>query len=54
MIVIGAVLLVIAVVCIILGVAIQAVNFLLWIGAGLILVGAAVLIYERVSGRRLP
>jgi membrane-bound ClpP family serine protease len=54
MIVIGAALLVIAVICIILGVAVQAVNFLLWVGVALIVIGAIVLVYQRVSGRNLP
>jgi mannose/fructose/N-acetylgalactosamine-specific phosphotransferase system component IIC len=53
-IVIGAMLLVIAAVCFILGFALQAASVLLWVGVGLVVVGAAVLVYERLSHKRLP
>lgn len=54
MIIIGAALLVIALVFIVLGFALQAAQILLWVGVGLVVVGAAVLVYERISRRRLP
>jgi hypothetical protein len=54
MIVIGAMLLVVAAVCFILGFALQAATVLLWVGVGLVIVGAGVLVYERLSHRKLP
>lgn len=54
MIIVGAVLLIVAVVCFVLGFALEAASVLLWVGVALVAVGAAVLLYERFSGRRLP
>lgn len=54
MIILGATLLVIAAVFLILGFALQAATVLLWVGVGLVVVGAAVLVYERLSNRKLP
>jgi len=54
MIVLGVILLIVAVVCVILGLAVQAVNFLLWVGVGLVVVGVLVFIYERFGHRKLP
>jgi hypothetical protein len=54
MMVLGAMLLVIAVVCLIFGLALQAAQVLLWVGGGLVIVGAAVLLYERFSRKKLP
>jgi hypothetical protein len=53
-IVIGAMLLVIAAVLLILGFALEAAHVLLWVGVGLVVVGAAVLLYERFAHKRLP
>jgi membrane-bound ClpP family serine protease len=47
-------LLVVAVVCLIFGFALQAAQVLLWVGVGLVVLGAGVLIYERFSRKKLP
>lgn len=52
--IIGAMLLVIAAVCLIFGLALEAAQVLLWVGVGLVVVGAAVLVYERISRKKLP
>jgi hypothetical protein len=54
MLVIGVALAVVAVILIILGVASQAVTWLLWLGIGLVIVSVVLIFLDRRSGRRIP